>query len=217
MTAMIAAPAARTATSISTKVLLAAGALAGPLWLATSWTQALTREGFNPAFHPLSQLATGSLGWLQITNFLVAGLLYVLGAEGLRRMLPGRWTGRLVRLIGIGMAAAGVFVMDPGYGFPVGTPNEAPTSMSWHSAMHMVAGTFTFSIMTAALFVIGRIHAKAGRKNQAILARIAASAVIVGNVWAITQLPGASPVMAVGVGIGLLWTSVTALRIRLGR
>lgn len=214
MTATIATP-ARTATSISTKALLTAGALAGPLWLVTSWTQALTREGFNPAFHPLSQLATGSLGWLQITNFLVAGVLFILGAEGLRRTLPGRWTGRLVRLIGVGMIGAGVFVMDPGYGFPVGTPDTAPTSMSWHSVLHMVSGTFTFGIMTAALFVIGRVHAKAGRKGQATAARVAAVAVIIGNIWAMTQLPGASPVMAVGVGLGLLWTSANALRNRL--
>ena len=36
--------------------------------------QMLTREGFDITRHPISQLATGGLGWIQITTFVLAGL-----------------------------------------------------------------------------------------------------------------------------------------------
>src|SRR4029450_10187220 len=75
---------------------------AGPVWGAVSLAQAATREGFDLTRHPLSALANGSLGWLQIANFLVAGVLTIAGATGLRRALHGgrggTWVPRLVRL-----------------------------------------------------------------------------------------------------------------------
>ena len=53
--------------------------------------QAFTREGFDLRRHPLSLLSLGELGWIQIGNFVVAGLLVVAFAVGLRRVLhPGR-------------------------------------------------------------------------------------------------------------------------------
>lgn len=207
-----AVPAVRT--TISTKALLTAGALAAPVWLVTATAQALTREGFDITRHPLSALSTGSLGWIQIANFLLVGALYVAGATGLRRVFPGRWTGRLVRAVGLGIIAAGVFVMDPADGFPAGTPAGMPQTMSWHSVMHLVSGTVTFTLLAAACFVIGRVHGLAGRKGLALTSRLAAVAVIVGNVWAMGQLPGASLVMGAGVAAGMAWVSATAFRSR---
>ena len=60
--------------------LLYCGIIAGPLFIAASLIQAFTRTGFDLARHPLSLLSLGSLGWLQIINFVVSGILYVLGA-----------------------------------------------------------------------------------------------------------------------------------------
>jgi hypothetical protein len=57
----------------STSSLLRAGAVAGPLWLTVSLTQATIRPGFDITRHPLSVLSNGDLGWIQITNFLTAG------------------------------------------------------------------------------------------------------------------------------------------------
>src|SRR3954454_19691866 len=71
------APAARTATS-SSQALLTCGAVAGPLWAVVSLAQAATREGFDISRHPLSALSNGALGWLQIANFVVAGVLMVI-------------------------------------------------------------------------------------------------------------------------------------------
>ena len=57
-------------------MLLACGAVAGPLFIVVGLTQALTRAGFDPVKHPLSLLSVGDLGWIQITNFVVTGLLF---------------------------------------------------------------------------------------------------------------------------------------------
>ena len=65
-----------------------------------SVAQAATREGFDILRHPLSLLSTGDLGWLQITNFVVAGVLALVGARGLRTAMRGTpggvWAPRLV-------------------------------------------------------------------------------------------------------------------------
>ncbi|MEV0647548.1 DUF998 domain-containing protein [Phytomonospora sp. NPDC050363] len=208
---------ATAAPSIKTRTLLGVLSTAGPAWIAVSLTQAATREGFDLTRHPLSALSTGSLGWLQITNFIVAGLLIVIGAVGLRRALadgPGaKWAPRLVAANGIGMIAAGIFTMDPGGGFPVGSP-ETPTTLSWHAAGHMFAGTFAFVALMAACLVLGRVYSRAGRRGHAIASRIAGVAVIIGNAWAMSGQPGASLGLAVGVFSGMLWVAYTAARLR---
>jgi Protein of unknown function (DUF998) len=73
----------------STPSLLRCGAVAGPRWLTVSLTQAATRPGFDITRHPFSVLSNGDLGWIQITNFLTAGVLTLAGAVGARRRLRG--------------------------------------------------------------------------------------------------------------------------------
>src|SRR5262245_45247413 len=79
-----------TATKLK-RVLLAGGVVAGPLFVIVGLNQAFTREGFNLTRHAWSLLANGELGWIQISNFLVTGLLTVACAIGMWRVLrPGR-------------------------------------------------------------------------------------------------------------------------------
>src|SRR3982751_5797551 len=96
----------RPTSTTSTRTLLTAGAVAAPLWAGVSLAQVATRDGFDITRRPLSLLSTGSLGWLQITNFVVAGVLFLAGAGGLRRVMTGtpggRWAPRLVRTAGLG-------------------------------------------------------------------------------------------------------------------
>jgi hypothetical protein len=211
------APAARTATS-SSQALLTCGAVAGPLWAVVSLAQAATREGFDISRHPLSALSNGALGWLQIANFVVAGVLTVIGASGLRRVLRGRpggvWVPRLSRVSGFGLIAAGMFVMDPADGFPVGTPAGVPTSLSWHSYGHMVAGTVTFATLIAACYVLGRHFSRAGDRRAAVLSRLAGTALLVGDCWAMTGGRGGSITLAVGAIAAMLWTAAVAARYR---
>lgn len=72
-----------------TKLLLAGGVLAGPIYILVGMTQIVTREGFDVTRHPLSMMSLGDLGWVQITNFIVTGLLVIAGAISLRRLAQG--------------------------------------------------------------------------------------------------------------------------------
>jgi len=64
-----------TAPDARATALLQCGLYAGPVFLATSLVQGLTRAGFDLSHQPVSFLSLGSLGWLQRANFVVAGLL----------------------------------------------------------------------------------------------------------------------------------------------
>ncbi|MBA9002115.1 DUF998 domain-containing protein [Thermomonospora cellulosilytica] len=198
--------------SLSTRSLLTCAVVAAPLWAAVSLAQAFTREGFDLTRHPLSLLSTGSLGWLQIANFIVAGVLTVLGAAGLRRAMHGtpggRWAPRLLRVSGLGMIAAGVLVMDPGAGFPAGTPET--TTLSWHGIGHMAAGSISFTALIAACYVLGHHFSRTGHRPHAIASRIAGTALLIGNAWAMTGGPWGSLTLAVGAITAMLWTAATA-------
>jgi hypothetical protein len=89
-----AAPAgAPTTTTTRTRMLLTGGVVAGPLFVAVGLAQAFTRAGFDPVRHPLSLLSLGDFGWIQITNFVTAGLLFLGAAVGVRRVLHGGRAG----------------------------------------------------------------------------------------------------------------------------
>jgi hypothetical protein len=43
--------------------------------------QVVTRDGFDVRRHALSHLSNGTLGWIQIGNFLLSGALVIAGAQ----------------------------------------------------------------------------------------------------------------------------------------
>ena len=109
-----------------TRSLLGLGLVAGPVYVTTWLVQAVTRDGFDLTRHPASVLANGDLGWIQVANLMVTGLLVIAFALGLRRVQTdgraGRWAPGLVGLYGLSLVAAGIFRADPVEGFPLGTP-----------------------------------------------------------------------------------------------
>jgi hypothetical protein len=219
MTALQTAPArtAATETGTGTRALLATAAVSFPVWATVSLIQAFTRQDFVVTRNPLSALSNGSLGWIQITNFLLCGVLLAVGASGLRRALAGQaggtWTPRLVRIAGIGMFAAGIFRMDPGDGFPAGTPAGPPPAMSWHSDLHMLSGTTAFAAVIAACFVLGRHYARSGQPASAIVSRVAGVIFILGDLWAMTGAKDGALTMLIGVFTGFLWVCLVAARL----
>ncbi|MFF8836937.1 DUF998 domain-containing protein [Streptomyces sp. NPDC015130] len=202
----------------TTRSLLTVAAVAQPLWALVSLTQAATRDGYDITRHPLSALSNGSLGWIQITNFVLAGVLTVIGAGGLRRALRGTpggtWAPRLVRISGFGMIAAGVFVMDPADGFPVGTPEGMPAALSWQSYAHFVAGSVTFTALIAACYVLGRHFGRAGLRRHAVGSRIAGTALLLGNGWAMGGGTAGTLTLAVGAITAMAWIASVAARCR---
>ena len=114
----------QTKTLSLTRILLLCGALAGPLFILTVLIEDYTRPAFNPRLQALSLLSLGEWGWVQIVNFVLAGVLNLLYAGGLwRRLHPGRagtWGPILIGAYGLGLIAVGVFTTDPANGFPPG-------------------------------------------------------------------------------------------------
>jgi hypothetical protein len=200
----------------ASRIPVAALAVAGPLWAAVSLTQAATREGFDLTRHPLSLLSTGALGWLQIVNFIVGGVLLVVGAAGLRQVMgdrPGsRWAPRLVRVSGIGMVAAGILRMDPADGYPSGTPTGMPPTMSWHSIGHMASGSITFLALIAACYVLTRHFAASGSRGMATCALISGTALVAGDGWAMAGGALGSVTLAAGAITAMCFLAVVAAR-----
>jgi hypothetical protein len=157
-----------------TRSLLGYGVVVGPLYTVVSLAQALTRPGFDVRRHQWSLLENGDLGWIQITNFLVSGVLLVAYAVGLRRALAGgigaRWAPGLTAAFGLSLVAAGLFTADPALGFPGGTPN-GPGQISWHGMVHFTAAGVGFAAVAASCFVLGRRYARQGRRGLARYSR----------------------------------------------
>jgi hypothetical protein len=149
------------------KLLLVCGALAGPLFTVVALLQAFTRTGFDLTRQQISLLSNGDLGWIQVANFLITGLLFVAGAIGMSRVLDaGRgstWGPRLIGIFGLGLIAAAAFRADPAFGFPPGTPAGPPAAITWHGGLHLAAASLGFLALIAACFVFGRWFAQQGR------------------------------------------------------
>lgn len=192
--------------------LLYCGIVAGPLFIAAGLIQAFTRTGFDLARHPLSLLSLGSLGWVQIGNFVVSGILYVLGAVGLRAALRqsrgGTWGPLFVGLSGIGLIIAGVFTADPGAGFPPGAPAGAPT-MSWHGLLHEIGFMLSFVGAIAACAVFARHYAARGRRGWMVAALAMPVAAIVVAAWPDLNTLSVRLVIATAILFGFL-TAVLA-------
>jgi uncharacterized membrane protein YhaH (DUF805 family) len=153
--------------SAATRALLVCGAVAGPVFVGATLIQSATREGFDPAKHPLSLLSLSDLGWIQITNFVLCGLLALAGAIGLARVMPSgvgaTWGPRLIGVYGVALVWGGVFVADPALGYPEGAPEGSPESQSWHSILHAFAPVIAGLALIAACIVLARRFRRQGR------------------------------------------------------
>lgn len=142
-----------------TRILLLCGAIAGPLFIFVLLVQDYTRPGFDPRLDMLSLLSLGDWGWIQIVNFILAGLLNLLYAVGLwRRLHPrrgGTWGPIFIGAYGLGLIVVGVFRTDPSNGFPPGV--IASAGPSWHGAIHALGALFVFLLLAAALLVFVRL------------------------------------------------------------
>ena len=78
----------------------------------------------------------------------------------MRRTLQHGWAGtwgpRLIGAFGGSLIAGGVFVADPAFGFPPGTPEGVPDQLSWHAVLHAIAPVIGFLALSVACFVFAR-------------------------------------------------------------
>jgi uncharacterized protein DUF998 len=202
-----------------TGALLVCGALAGPLYIAVTAIQALTRAGFDPTRHRYNLLTTGDLGWIHRANYVVAGILMVLFAVGVRRMLRhGRsalWVPWLLGLYGVAYISSGLFTADPVIGFPPGTVSESTT---WHAMVQMASRSISSAALIAASLVMARWFNAQGLRSwawfslAAVPLPLGAYALLVA-----TGVDKSTTYLAFLVPGILMWVWVTALAVHLYR
>ena len=201
-----------------TKVLLACGIITGPLFFVVAIIQGLTRSGYEIRKNAISQLSLGDLGWIQITSFLLTGLLAVACAIGVRRMLKGQkggaWGALLIGTFGLGLIIAGIFPPDPAGGFPPGAPAGPAVSMSGHASLHAVG--FFVSMLSAIIdsFVFARRFGALQRRGWArycVVSGVAAPVLIVSS---ILFMSWAGVIVAVAGAVVFGWVSATSARLR---
>jgi Protein of unknown function (DUF998) len=192
------------------RLRLLAGALAGPVLIVSSLVQGGLRTGFDFQQHPPSALALGSAGVVQQATFVLAGLLLVAGSTGMRHRDTGRWAPRFVAVLGVALAAAGVFKMDPAFGFPPGTPSGVGDTVSWHAAIHGVLFPFGFVALVGAAVLMGRRYGRAHRRGRQTGAYASAVLSLVLSMWPNLggEPDGRFLPMWIGIGIGFAWTSL---------
>ena len=203
-----------------TKSLLTCGIIAGPLYIILGLIQMVIRPGFDITRHSLSLLANGDLGWIQILNFLVTGMLLVPGAVGVKGALqsgPGsKWAPLMLGLYGLGLMGAGIFSADPALGFPPGTPLEN-NPVSWHGLLHFVVGTIGFIGFIAACFIFARRFKSLQKPGWAWYSLITGILFLASFVGIASGSKGPfSMIFALAVVLGFTWISALLSRLKAG-
>jgi hypothetical membrane protein len=196
--------------------LLRNGVVAGPIYLAVGVIQGLVRDGFDFARHPLSVLANGQGGWVQVANFVVTGLMVIAAAMGLARALqPHKATSWLLGVFGASMLVAAVFRADPIDGFPPGTPEGMPTSISTHGMIHFIAGALGFTCLGVSALVAAWALS---RRQDSSLAKVSlvSGIVVLAGFFAGPAL-SSNPVIGIWIAVVVGWAWLAILSWHLSR
>lgn len=201
-----------------TRALMLCGLIAGPFYTVVGLIQALTRPGFDILRDDLSLLANGDLGWIQIANLMLTGLLVGAFALGLRRVLTAgrgrKWGPVLLGVYGLGLIGAGFFTADPAFGFPPGTPADAHT-MSWHGLLHFLCAGVGFLALIAACFILARRFASEGQHRWAAFSRATALIFFAAFVGVATGSGQSWSVIGFWIGITVAWAWISSLAAKL--
>ncbi|MET8992634.1 DUF998 domain-containing protein [Nonomuraea wenchangensis] len=207
-----------------TRALLTCGVVAGPLFIALVLIQDYTRPGFDPRRQPLSLLSLGDLGWVQMANFIITGLLYGAFAVGMRRWLhPGRggtWGPLSIGAFGAGLIIAGAFRTAPGWGYPAGAPSGVPTEVGVSYVLHGVGFFVVLVSLIAACFVFTRRFAVLGDRRWAISCAVTGAALpTIYLLSGVLSQSGEHPqplslLLRLLAFVGWGWASLLAVRLR---
>ncbi len=204
-----------TASRKLTQGLLICGITLAPLFFVVLIIQFFTRAGFDVRRTPISLLSLGDLGWIQIANFIIAGLLALACAIGMRRAFAGSkggtWGPLLIAACGLGLILAGTFHPDAGYSFPPGAPAGMVLPMSGHAIVHYVAFAIIFIPLIAACFVFFRRFRALGQHGWSIYS--VATGIVIPVFIAVGFTTNTIPAITVTAAIALGWVSAVAARL----
>jgi Protein of unknown function (DUF998) len=203
--------------TLSTRALLASGAVAGPVYVMVTLAQALTRDGFDLRKDRFSWLTAGDRGWIQQSNMVLVGALTVLLAIGVSRVMrTGRgavWAPRLLGLFGVAYVIGGVLRADPHIGFPPGTTPEM-VQTTWQGEVQNASRTVSTALLVATSLQIAGWFATQGRRGWAWFYG-AAIPTVFGALTAVGFAIGGNPTAL--AFLATPWTWVTALGAHLYR
>lgn len=195
-----------------TRRWLTGGVVAGPLFVGVTAAGVLTRAGFDLRRHGISLLSLGDRGWIQVASFVAAGALSIGFGVGVRRLGAGLPAAAAPLIWGYGGAliATGVFLVDPGAGFPPDAAS-AGTAMSWHGTVHAIAPPVAFGCLIGLGLVFARWFAARGRAGWAVVSLLMALAALL-----LIFLPGGggSVRSALAVVLTSAWLTGLALLLR---
>lgn len=163
-----------------TRVLLACGVIGPTLYVIEFLIEGVTRPHYNPWRQWISHLSLSDQGWMNSLGLVLCGVFVLCFAIGLRLVLrSGRGSvfgPLLTACFGLGLILAGIFVIDPGYGYPQGVP----ASYSLHGMIHTIGATCgIFASLIALCFVLARRFARDPRwKNWTRYSRWTAMVVL---------------------------------------
>jgi len=197
---------------LSTRALLACGTIGPVLFMITFFIDGATRPGYDPWRNFVSQLGVGERGWLQIANFILCGVLVLAGAVGVRRGPGSRVVAVIIGVIALGMIGAGIFVVDPGLGYPPG--ERVPPRPTFHDSAHQLVSLIVFLALGLAPLVVAVLT----RATRAWAAYCLLSGIVVLAFFAATVVVSAqeeriftgAPIgllQRVSVAAGLAWLS----------
>ncbi|HLI89853.1 MAG TPA: DUF998 domain-containing protein [Ktedonobacteraceae bacterium] len=203
--------------------LLLTGGTVGPLlFILVILVEGATRPGYDAWTQAASALSLSDQGWMQITNFIVCGLLILGFAVGVRQVFrngPGRtWGPILLAVVGAGLIIAGIFVTDPAQGYPPGTPAGPSLHTTLHGAIHFfIGGLAFFSGLPASCFVFARRFAGdtqwKGWSLYSIISSIMMIAFFVAFAIASTRAGPGGLFERISIAIGMIWMALFALRL----
>ncbi|HEU5088721.1 MAG TPA: DUF998 domain-containing protein [Roseiflexaceae bacterium] len=129
-----------------------AGMLGNVLFVGVFTIEGWLRPGYNPRSMFVSELSLGPRGWIQISNFVVYGLLFLVFARGIAAEFRAGKASKagpiLLAIMGICFLVSGPLVMDP-----VATPHD---QMTLHSRLHWLLGAIIFMMEPISCFVFLR-------------------------------------------------------------
>ena len=198
-----------------TRSLLGYGVLVGPFYLVVALTQAFLRDGFDLGRHALSLLANGPGGWVQTANFVLSGLMVLAAAVGFKRVLGPK--SRAVRwflgAFGASMIVAAVFPADPVDGFPIGTPEGFPASISTTGLVHFAAGALGFIALAISCFFAASAMSRRKAPSFARLSFLSGLAVVLGFFGGLAFPGGGILGIWLAVLVGWTWLAVMSLHL----
>jgi len=198
-----------------TRRLLQAGVISGPLFIAAVLVQAVFRPGFDLRVHLISLLSLGEFGFVQITNFAVCGVLCLLLAVGMWRMLhpgPGGTFGPIfTALHGALLIVVAFYVTDPVNGFPAGS--VATTAPTPHGIVHAFGALWVFLTNAFALAALSRHFIEREHRREAAYCLAGVVALIVIFIGSFTSTTNAAAFVDVALVIGWMGLSVISLEL----